>query len=110
MAKAFHSKNHEVLKPSNACGLETPHAIAAMGQLMLFTVQGFEDIGILDEVASELASSMDEVEVNEEEALFEVGHAACLARMPAKPQASLPAQSMGWPGQVCCYSQQNRQS
>ena len=77
---------------------------------MLFTMQGFKDIGILDEVASELMSSMDEIEVNEEEALFEVGRAARLAWVPAKPQASSPAQSMGWPGHVCCYSVQYRQS
>ena len=97
VTKAFQSKNHEVLKPLNAHGLESSHATAAMGQLMLMSMQGFEDIGILDEVASELTSSMDEVEVNEEEALFEVGHAAYLACMPAEPQASSPAQSIGWP-------------
>ena len=68
-------------------------------------LQGFEDIRILDSVASELLSYMEAVEVNEEEALFEVGCAACLTCMPAESQASsfVSAWSMGWPGQVCCY-------
>ena len=98
------------MKALNAHGLETSHATAASGQLTPSVMQGFEDIGVLDEVASELMSAMDEVEINEEEALFEVGHAARLACMPAEPKASSPAQSMGWAGQVSCYSVQCRQS
>ena len=62
------------MKALSARGLETSHATAASGQLMPSVMQGFEDIGALDEVASELMSSMDEIEVNEEEALFEVSH------------------------------------
>ena len=83
-----------------ACGLETPPATTAAGLLMPSPLQGFEDIGILDEVASDLLSSMDEVEVNEEEALFEVGHAARLAYVPAEPKH--PHLLRAWGGRNKC--------
>ena len=55
---------------------------------MMLHMQGCEDIGVLDKVASELRLSMEAMEVNEEEALFEVGHSDRLRCMFAESQAS----------------------
>ena len=87
----------QLMKPLAAYGWETPHAHSAMALLIMSHLQGFEDIGTLDEVASELMSSMETVDVNEEEALFEVNHSARRRCLFAEPQASSPALSMDRP-------------